>query len=130
MEPGMTRFLSSQTPPRDFAPVRCVFRPLAKFFLLAAALVALLPSFAEASGDPDRGKVLARVWCANCHIVDPEGTGQDIAPPFPAIAQRGTPDQREARAFLLAPHPPMPNFDLARQQIDDIVAYLNSLAKK
>jgi mono/diheme cytochrome c family protein len=130
MEPEMTRFLSSQTPRRDFAAVRCAFRSLANCLLLASALAALLPSFADASGDSDRGKVLARVWCANCHIVDPEGTGQDIAPPFPVIAQRGTPDQREARAFLLAPHPPMPNFDLARQQIDDIVAYLNSLAKK
>jgi len=135
MKPAMTRFQSSQLPPsqtlsRDFAAVRCALRPLATCLLLMSALVALLPSLANAAGDSDRGKVLARVWCANCHIVDPQGTGQDIAPPFPIIAQRGTPDQREARAFLAAPHPPMPNFDLARQQIDDIVAYLNSLAKK
>ncbi len=99
------------------------------WLLLLPILAAFLPSFAHAAGNADRGKVLARVWCANCHIVDPEGTGTDGAPPFPLVAQKGAPEQREARAFLNAPHPPMPNFNLAREQIDDIVAYLNSLAK-
>ena len=68
------------------------------------------------------------MWCSSCHVVDSEGTAKDVAPPFSDIAARSAPGQLEARAFLVAPHPPMPNFDLAREQIDDIVAYLNSLA--
>ncbi len=88
----------------------------------------LLPGVAWAAGDAARGAALARVWCADCHVVDNSSNGKDTAPPLPEIAQHGAPHQIEARAFLMAPHPPMPNFDLARQQIDDIVAYLNSLA--
>lgn len=99
-----------------------------KLLAISTAL-AMLSSSAWAAGDVARGHALAEVWCSNCHIVDADGNGKDAAPPFPVIARRGWPDQRVARAFLNAPHPPMPNFDLARAQIDDIVAYLNSLAK-
>ena len=31
------------------------------------------------------------------------------------------------RAFLVAPHPPMPNFNLPREQIEDLVAHIKSL---
>lgn len=98
--------------------------------VLAVAGLALLPSLAWAAGDAARGEALARVWCANCHTVEGTGTGRDTAPPLTDIAKRGAPDQFQARAFLASPHPPMPNFDLARQQIDDIVAYLNGLTRR
>lgn len=93
-----------------------------------AALITA-PGFAWAAGDAARGQALAQVWCANCHVVEANGGGKDTAPPLPEVARRGGPDQIEARTFLNAPHPPMPNFDLARQQIDDIVAYLKTLAR-
>jgi len=99
-------------------------------FLIAVAVIALLPSLARAAGDVARGEALARVWCANCHTVEGNSSGKDVAPPLADIAKRGSPEQLQARAFLVSPHPPMPNFDLARQQIDDIVAYLNSLAPR
>ncbi len=99
-----------------------------KLLAISTAL-AMLSASAWAAGDTARGRVLAEVWCSDCHIVDADGNGKDAAPPFAAIARRGWPAQRIARAFIAAPHPPMPNFDLARAQIDDIVAYLNSLAK-
>lgn len=85
---------------------------------------------AHAAGDAARGQALANAWCASCHIVDRNGTGTDAAPPFPTIAESDAPEQRNASAFLSAPHPPMPDFNLAREQIEDIVAYLNSLAIK
>lgn len=91
--------------------------------------LALLPSAAWAAGNAANGEALARVWCANCHVVGNSTTGKDTAPPLPEVAQRGAPDQVQARVFLSSPHPPMPNFNLARQQIDDIVAYLNSLIR-
>ena len=99
----------------------------ALFALIAAAA---LPGIAWAAGDAARGEALAQTWCANCHLVEPGSAARDSAPPLREIARRGAPDQIEARTFLNAPHPPMPNFDLARPQIDDIVAYLKSLAAR
>jgi len=96
--------------------------------LATLTALAILSNPAWAAGDAARGHALAAVWCSNCHAVDADGNGKDTAPPFAVIARQGWPDQRLARAFIEAPHPPMPNFDLARSQIDDIVAYLNSLA--
>lgn len=102
--------------------------PFRRGFGAGFALIVLSATTVHAAGDPARGQALANIWCASCHLVDPNGTGKDTAPPFPKIAKQGLPDQDEARAFITAPHPPMPNFDLTREQIDDIVAYLNSLA--
>ena len=104
-------------------------RHLTKSAVMVVAL-GLLPSLAWAAGDVERGHALARVWCSNCHLVQGVAEAKDVAPPLAQIAKRGAPNQIRARAFLSAPHPPMPNFDLARQQIDDIVAYLNSLAAR
>ncbi len=97
-------------------------------YLFLVTSLALLPHLAWAAGDPDRGQALAQLWCVNCHVVG--NSGKDTAPPLAEIARRGDRTQREARAFLNAPHPPMPNFNLANQQIDDIVAYLQSLAQQ
>jgi mono/diheme cytochrome c family protein len=92
-----------------------------------AAICAFIGT-AHAAGDPTRGRALARTWCSSCHMTEPSNTGKDLAPSFLSIAKRGHPDQLKARAFLNAPHPPMPDFNLSRNQIDDIVAYLQSLA--
>jgi mono/diheme cytochrome c family protein len=80
-------------------------------------------------GDAARGEALASVCCSNCHMVEGNRSGNDAATPLAAIARRRAPDQLQACAFLASPHPSMPNFNLARQDIDDIVAYLNSLAR-
>jgi len=99
--------------------------------LVALLMAVILPGIARAAGDAARGQSLAQVWCANCHLVEGGGAvAKDVAPPLAEIARRGRPDQIDARTFLTAPHPPMPNFDLARPQIDDIVAYLKSLAAR
>jgi cytochrome c len=105
-------------------------RTLFRTSLLVGLAVTGLIAEAHAAGDVARGQALAKAWCVSCHIVDRKGTGTDVAPPFPKIADNGTPDQRDPKAFLAAPHPPMPDFNLARQQIEDIVAYLDSLATK
>jgi len=103
---------------------------LRKYVFCCTAALLLAPGAASAGGDAARGEAYAQIWCANCHLVDPAHAGKDSAPPLAEIARRGKPDQLQARAFLNAPHPPMPNFDLARQQVDDIVAYLNSLVQR
>ena len=108
-----------------------VMRLLVRNMVLAlSASVLGLPEMAHAAGDPARGRTLARTWCSSCHTTERDSVGKDLAPSFPNIAERGRPDQLEAHAFLNAPHPPMPDFNLSRNQIDDIVAYLQRLAEQ
>jgi mono/diheme cytochrome c family protein len=82
----------------------------------------------RAQGDPEVGRELALRWCTSCHVVDLEGHGADAGPPLPVLLGDGQRTTDELRGWLVAPHPPMPDFDLSRQEIEDIVAYLQSLA--
>lgn len=100
--------------------------------MIAAAVFTALSAAAgaQATGDAAQGHALAQRWCSSCHIVDERSQAPDIAPPFSAIARRQGPDHAWVRAWLAAPHPPMPKLDLSRQQINDVVAYLDSLAPR
>jgi mono/diheme cytochrome c family protein len=97
--------------------------------MIAVLTAALLASPALAAGDPAQGHRLAELWCSSCHLVDPEGHGTDAAPSFPSIAERRRDDQAWLRAWLISPHPPMPNLNLSRAEIDNIVAYLGNLSR-
>jgi hypothetical protein len=66
---------------------------------------------------------------SGCHIVDTSGEETDAAPSFQSIAQDRSKDQAWLRAWLVAPHPRMPDLNLSRDEIDDIIAYLSSLEK-
>ena len=95
------------------------------FYALALA-VALASTPAGAQGDAANGALMARQWCAACHLVEasPPPNVADGAPPFSAVADYS--DER-VRTWLTAPRPPMPDFNLSRTQIGDIIAYLRSL---
>ncbi len=101
-----------------------------KRLVFAALVLHATGAPAIAAGDADAGHQLARQWCTGCHIVDDSKQGPDTAPPFPSVARRSAQDHNWVRAWLAAPHPPMPNFNLSRKEIDDIVAYLDSLAPR
>ena len=98
----------------------------------ALALVAALASFgcalpAQAGGDVARGAAIAKRWCVNCHVVSAEQKSAKVdVPTFADIARR-RPDDRAISRFLVDPHPPMPNLNLTRQEIDDVVSYIRSL---
>jgi mono/diheme cytochrome c family protein len=81
------------------------------------------------AGDVEPGARLAQQWCTACHVIGSGTHGQDAAPPLPPPLDRGQ-DQQWIRVWLANPHPPMPNLNLSRQEIDDIVAYLASLPRK
>ncbi|MGQ0675984.1 MAG: c-type cytochrome [Rhodospirillales bacterium] len=98
--------------------------------LAAAAAAALLAGCnpALAAGDAAAGKRTADVWCVGCHLVGGEQkAGLADVPPFPTIAREKTPGA--IRAFLFNPHPPMPQFRLTTKDIDDLVAFIESLKK-
>jgi mono/diheme cytochrome c family protein len=95
-----------------------------------AVIVMCAAGPARAQGDPEVGAELAQRWCTSCHVVDHAGHGADAGPALPALLGDGQRTEDELRGWLAAPHPPMPDFDLSRQEIEDIVAYLASLTEQ
>lgn len=97
--------------------------------LVAASTAAAMPSLAQGSGDPSAGRQLAQTWCATCHVVDKTKTTGSAtgAPTFIAVARMKTSTDLGLHAFLQTSHPPMPDFQMSRMQIDDVVAYILTL---
>lgn len=96
--------------------------------VIFAALLAATAT-ASAEGSAAAGKRLAQRWCANCHQIEPSAPAKDVAPPFASLGVQKGKDPGWVRAWLANPHPPMQGINLSRQQIDDIVVYLQSLAR-
>jgi cytochrome c len=96
-------------------------------------LCLLLPmiSFAPAThaADADNGRRVAERRCVPCHAVAPSARREVAdAPPFETIARKFA-LQPEMLAFaILDPHPRM-NVALTRREVEDIAAYINTLAK-
>lgn len=96
--------------------------------IVSACLVMHLGTTAHAAFEAANGKVLAEKWCASCHLVSPDQAKASAdAPPFAWIANRSDDKIDRLAFFLLDPHPVMPNFDLSRDQITDLVAYIRGL---
>jgi mono/diheme cytochrome c family protein len=101
-----------------------------RFAFLALAVAASHPALADShGGDPAKGRVLAEMWCASCHLVSPEQPAATTeAPPFQSIAQDSRGQFEWLEAFLADPHPPMPQLSLTRAEIRDLAGYIRSLA--
>jgi mono/diheme cytochrome c family protein len=98
---------------------------LAALAALAAA-IALAPAPAAAA-DPAQGRLLASQWCTSCHVVEPGGPGVEVGPTFVSVANDPEVSPDRLRAWLAAPHPPMPDLSLSRLEIESIVSYIESL---
>ncbi len=83
------------------------------------------------AGNAEAGRLLARRWCASCHLVEVAGPASRStdAPPFQALASNARWTRERLKAFLTAPHPPMPPVNLSTLDIDDLVAHIESLKK-
>jgi|SRR5271166_376746 len=101
---------------------------------LAFAKIALL-SFVLAVGGADiayadagAGSQIAQRWCASCHVVGESQTGSvpQGPPSFRTIAKSGM-TAEQLRAFLSHPHGAMPDLALTRTEIDNLIAYIQSL---
>ena len=80
---------------------------------------------AALAADAAQGQVLAKRWCATCHVVaSDQQNGSTQAPPFSAIADRPTFDAPKVALFLLDPHPKMPSMNLTRAEAADLAAYI------
>ena len=87
-----------------------------------------VPALAQEHGDATAGQGLALSVCANCHLVR-QGQSHppmDSVPSFSAIARDPAMTDARLSTFLTRPHAPMPNIELSRQQIADIVSYIGT----
>ena len=94
-----------------------------QFLALALALLAA-PAAAD---DVAEGRALAERWCAECHQIAPDAPASDIGPSFVGLAPEVEETEEALRAWLFAPHEPMPDMDLAPAQITDLLAYIATL---
>lgn len=82
---------------------------------------------AYAVGNADAGRQLVERSCTTCHGATGTAKATDGAPPLSFVAQDNKQNPAWIRGWLMDPHPPMPRIMLSRQQIDNIIAYLNAL---
>ncbi len=81
------------------------------------------------SGSPEKGALLADRLCSSCHLsvdkaISPVPAG---IPTFRGIANKPGQTGMHIVGVLVTPHAPMPNISLSRDEISDIVAYLQAL---
>ena len=92
-----------------------------------ALLASSIPALAAPAGDAGAGRHLVLQSCSSCHDTGTTKTATDGAPPLSYIAKDNKQRPAWIRGWLMDPHPPMPGIMLSRKQVDDIIAYLNSL---
>jgi cytochrome c len=81
------------------------------------------------AGDPAEGRAIAERWCSSCHVAGNRSGGTDAVPTLESISNDPRRSPEWVRQWLNDPHPPMPNLPLTRAQIEDVVAYLESLSR-
>jgi mono/diheme cytochrome c family protein len=100
---------------------------------IAAMLsLSLFVAFAgsAAAADASHGEVLAKRWCAACHVVSKDQKhGNTQVPPFLEIAKKPNLTAASIALFLLRPHPPMPDMSLSRSEAADLAAYIEAQGK-
>ena len=101
--------------------------------LAACALLAGMPvNAAEPVSDARAGERMARLWCAECHLVADDQKRPVVVgvPTFRGLANDPKVTEYRIRMFLVTPHPVMPNFMLSVQETEDLLAYFRSLKVK
>ncbi len=98
--------------------------------LLIAGLLAPLPALGQQAayhGEAAKGLALAQRWCSDCHLLKGEKQAVQGIPTFRELARDPDKTPDYLRAFLARPHEPMPPLELDRRQIEDILAYIETL---
>lgn len=113
---------------------------VAAFVGLVAVMSACAPTPAPESppappayGDVEQGRHLAELYCVSCHAIGTEGESpHPMAPPLRTLS-RNYPVNALEEAFaegILVGHPDMPEFRFEPDQIDDLLAYLQSIQER
>ena len=93
-------------------------------------LLFIAPGATQTAPDVQRGTVIARTHCAQCHSIDKVGPSPlSVAPPFRDLHKRYPVESLE-EAFaegISTGHPTMPEFRFEPDQIGNLIAFLKSL---
>lgn len=100
--------------------------------LLAMALAVAGPAAAQSPAQPEpsaeKGLVLAQRLCSNCHLVEgSDGALPAGIPSLRGIANRPDQSARRIENALIQPHAPMPDMRLTKDEIQHLLAYLDTL---
>lgn len=105
--------------------------------LLGALSVACVAGWGIALAQTDaasveRGRDLARLLCAKCHVLSTSGESpHPDAPPFRDLLQKLTLEgiEDELAEGILMGHKPMPQWEFSGQQIYDLSSFIASLGE-
>lgn len=104
--------------------------------LLAAACASVdtdEPRAPQANASAQAGQHIAETKCAGCHAIGPTGESRNVAaPPFRTLSRHYpvTALEEALAEGILVGHPEMPEFRLTPAQIDDLLAYLESVQER
>jgi mono/diheme cytochrome c family protein len=86
-------------------------------------------TFAQELGSPVRGQRVAETICAECHAVQKGATrsANANAPAFEKLAKTPGMTAMAFRVWLRSSHKEMPNIMLKTEEVDDVIAYVQSL---
>jgi cytochrome c len=75
------------------------------------------------------GRAIAQRWCSSCHDIGAGDTrtAKDVAPTFESVSRRPKLSREHLETWIGNPHPPMPNLHLTREEIENLVDYIESL---
>ena len=93
----------------------------------------IFANLAQADELTEYGKKIVETNCSRCHAISTNDTSpHKDAPAFRTLSKR-YPIDALAEAFaegIYAGHPDMPEFEASPEQIDAILAYMNSIQEK
>ena len=103
-------------------------RIAAAAFGIAAGIVSAT-ALSQQLGSITEGHMLAETVCADCHAVDKGAlrSRNDHAPTFETIAHTPGMTPMAVRVWLRSAHREMPNLVLKPNEVDDVIAYLETL---
>jgi mono/diheme cytochrome c family protein len=94
-----------------------------------AALAFVAHSTSGFSADIQRGRQFAGRVCAVCHVVfNGQSSGDPNAPSFQSIA-KSRKFREKGISWLWEKHPKMVNLATTQEELEDVAAYIKSLAK-
>ena len=96
---------------------------------MAIALLSPLAAAAQEPGNVEAGFAFAEKNCAECHAVrkGQAASPNPDAPSFDSVARTRAMTGRALAVWLRTSHPTMPNFLIAQEDRDDVIAYIMSL---
>ena len=112
---------------------RVRYKCCAVAIFIALSLISAAPRNACAEDpvepSPEKGEALAQRLCSGCHLIeDKASSAMPVGiPTFRAIANRPGQTGQHIMGVLMQPHPPMPDIHLSREEIQNIVSYLETL---